>query len=98
MNAFHLEIAEFVLMCHVDIRMLALHKFHPAKRFNGGVVALCLYTDLRTLAIIDIYVYAQISMHNKISIGLYPRVALYKVRDQVCSHFSADCGGLSSSF
>ena len=42
-----------------------------------------------------IYVYAQISMHNKISISLYPCVALYEVRDQVCSHSSSDCSGLS---
>ena len=36
-------------------------------------------------------------MHNKTSISLHPCVALYEVRDQVCSHCSSDCGGLSSS-
>ena len=54
MNAFswiHLEIAEFVLMCRVDIRAcLRYTSVLPAERFSWGVAALRLYPDLRTFA------------------------------------------------
>ena len=52
-----------------------------------GMATLRSYPDLRTLVI-------RVRPHNNISISLYPCVALYEVRDQVCSHFSSDCGGL----
>ena len=60
---------------------------------SSSLVLRCTYVS--DYCINYIYVYAQISMHNKISISLYPFVALYEVRDQVCSHFSSDCSGLS---
>ena len=99
MNAFswiHLEIAEFVLMCRVeDIHVLALHKCLTCREIQWGSGSSSLVPRLTYISDYCINVYAQISMHNKISISLYPCVALYEVRDQVCSHFSSDCGGLS---
>ena len=98
MNAFfwiHLEITEFVLNVSCTIyACLRYTSVLPVERFNGGSGGSSLVPRLTYVS--DFYItMAQISMHNKISIRLYPCVVLYEVRDQVCSHFSSDCGGLS---